>query len=387
MKHTILRVLALMLAVVMCFGLTACGGDSADGGTTTKKKTTTTTEATTTTVDGGAADNTTTTTEATTTTTTVHTKNVVGGIGYVTTTTEAPVTTSAPKNPIRILSIGHSFSKDAMEAYLWNLLNAAGYDHIVLAYLFYPGCPLNGQWDRISGKLDPQTGQPYEYQQYRKTDPTTGSWSTMSKPEQYKNLAAYAIKDEKWDIITLQPSPDYGAGPEVCGSNNDDYKNLGNIINWINNNKTNSKAKLMYHMTWAFAEDCKLWSFMYSDYNQMQMYKDFVAATQKHVMSTGKFAGIIPAGTSIQNARSSKLGDVFNMPGGYEADGKTAKDGYHLNDLGDYVAALTWCTVISGKSAKTAWCPDKYKDDFAILAEAVDNAVQTPYAVTESSYK
>jgi hypothetical protein len=270
MKQTILRALALMLAVVLCFGLTACGGDSSDGGTTTtKKKTTTTTSATTTTVDNDTAD-TTTTAKPTTTTTTVHTKNVVGGIGYTTTTTEAPVTTTAPKNPIRVLSIGHSFSKDAMEAYLWDLFHEAGYDHVVVAYLFYPSCSLIEQWDRITGKVNPETGTPYEYQQYRKTDPYTGAWQTMSKPDNYKNLANYAIKDEKWDIITLQPDPDYGTGPEFWPNQPNDYKHVGDIVNWINANKTNSKAKIMYHMTWSFSTDCRLWCFQPFGYDQVK---------------------------------------------------------------------------------------------------------------------
>ena len=43
--------------------------------------------------------------------------------------------------------------------------------------------------------------------------------------------------------------------------------------------------------------------------------------------------------------------------------------------------------MLTGKSAKTAWCPDKYKDDFDIFAEAVDAAVKTPYSITQSSYK
>ena len=136
-------------------------------------------------------------------------------------------------------------------------------------------------------------------------------------------------------------------------------------------------------MTWAFAEDCRLWSFMYSNYDQVQMFKDFVNATRKYVIATGKFGGLIPAGTSIQNARSSRLGDVFNMPGEYDPK----KDGYHLNDRGDYVAALTWYSVLTGKSAKTAWCPDKYKDEFDIFAEAVDAGIKNPYVITQSSYK
>ncbi len=306
-------------------------------------------------------------------------------VTFTTTTEWTTTTTAAPKNPLRVLSIGHSFSKDAMEAYLWDLLDSSGkYDYIVCAYLFYPGCPLDGQWDRISGNIDPETGYAYEYQQYRKTDPYYGSWSTQYKPDNYKNLAAYAIKDEDWDVITIQPSPDYGAGPEACEGKND-YTNVGNIVNWINKNKTNKKAQIYYHMTWSFAEDCRLWSFKYSNFDQMQMYKDFVAATKKYIFEAhpGKFAGIIPAGTSIQNARSSKLGDVFNMPGNYDSNA----DGYHLNDRGDLVAALTWYSVLTGKSAATAACPNGYEDDFAIFTEAVDAAIKSPYTVTQSTHK
>ena len=323
-------------------------------------------------------------TQGTTQATTTHGKKPV--VTFTTTTEWTTTTTAAPKNPLRVLSIGHSFSKDAMENYLWDLLDSSGkYDYIVCAYLFYPGCPLDGQWDRINGNIDPETGYPYEYQQYRKTDPYYGSWSTQYKPDNYKNLAAYAIKDEDWDIITIQPSPDYGAGPEVCKGKND-YGHVGDIVNWINKNKTNKKAQIYYHMTWSFAEDCRLWSFMYSNFDQMQMYNDFVNATKKYIFEAhpGKFAGIIPSGTSIQNARSSKLGDVFNMPGNYDANA----DGYHLNDRGDLVAALTWYCVLTGQSAKTATCPDTtYASEFDIFVEAVDAAIKTPYAVTESSHK
>lgn len=417
MKHTLTRLLALMLCLCLVIPFAGCGNNeepaadpapsTSDVSTTTAAPTESATESTaasteasttapTTQAPTTAAPTTeaptTTTTPAPTTTTTAETTTTTSGkniVTFTTTTAYTTTTTSAPKNPLRVLSIGHSFSKDAMEAYLWNLLKESGeYDYIVCAYLFYPGCPLDGQWDRINGNIDPSTGQPYEYQQYRKTDPYYGDWTTQYKPDGYKNLAAYAIKDEPWDIITIQPSPDYGAGPEVC-KGQDDYDHVGDIVNWINNNKTNRKAQIYYHMTWAFAEDCRLWSFTYSGFNQMQMYNDFVNATKKYIFDAhpGKFAGIIPAGTSIQNARSSKLGDVFNMPGGYEADGKTAKDGYHLNDRGDLVAALTWYSVITGKAAKTAWCPDGYEEEFAIFTEAVDAAIKKPYEVTQNSHK
>lgn len=364
-------------------GTTISTGNGMDKNTTTADKVNPTTKKPTT---GDKVNN---TTKPTTTTTTRKGKPVITVTGPTTTKTTAEATTTkfVPKNPLRVLSIGHSFSKDAMEAYLWDLLNESGeYDYIVVAYLFYPGCRLDRQWYNINGVDDKgsqkdKDGVYYEYQQYRKTDPYSGAWSNQYKGD-FKNLAHKAIQDEDWDIITLQPSPDYGAGPEKCGGE-DDYDHVNDLVSWINSKKTNPQAKVYYHMTWSFAEDCRLWSFMYSNYDQVQMYKDFVAATRKYVISTGKFGGLIPAGTSIQNARSSRLGDVFNMPGEYDPK----KDGYHLNDRGDYVAALTWYSVLTGKSAKTAWCPDKYKDDFDIFAEAVDAAVKSPYSITQSSYK
>ena len=390
MKRTLIRIVALLAAALLCLGLAACGGGQPDGSdTTTSSKKTTTTTAADTAENGDGADTTTAGEEITTTTpakedkptTTSHTKNVQGGIAHTTSATTAAPTTSAPKNPIRILAIGHSFAVDALRAHMWDLLHGAGYDYIVVAYLFTPSCSLNEQWDRMQGKAD--------HEQYCKTDPYTGQWS-YSGPEQGSpyNKVQYAIRDEKWDIITLQPDPDYGGGLKYWPNVTDDYANLGKIINWINQNKTNSKAKLYYHMTWSFATDCALWCFGNSSPfkgDQLLHYRSFVEATQTYVLDAhpGKFAGVIPAGTSIQNARTSKLGDTFNMPGNNDPKA----DGYHLNDKGDYVAALTWYAVITGKSATTASYHADYDADFAILAEAVDNAVAKWDDVTESSYK
>lgn len=348
MKHTLTRVLALMLAVLLCCGLTACGG---------------------------------TTSKPSAATTTTSTKSIQTGIGYVTTTSTMTTTTAAPKNPIRLLAIGHSFAVDALRAYMWELLHNAGYDYVVVAYLFTPSCSLAEQWERMQGKAD--------HEQYCKTDPYTGQWSYDGPPQTSPyNKVQYAIRDEKWDIITLQPDPDYGGGPKYWPSVPNDYADLGKILNWINENKTNPAAKLYYHMTWSFANDCALWCFGKSSPfkgDQLLHYRSFAEATKTYVMAPygSSFAGVIPAGTSIQNARSSKLGDTFNMPGNNDPKA----DGYHLNDQGDYVAALTWYATITGKSAKTAWCPNDYKDSFPILAEAVDNALKTPYDVTPSTYK
>ncbi len=421
MKHTVIRMIALLAAVVLCLGLMACSGGQPDSSDITNNTTTTTTAsseseaATDTTADTSAEDTTAATEDATTAektsqttkeskttasteakkststtastqkTTTSRTKNVQGGIAHTTTASTAAPTKPQPKNPIRILAIGHSFAVDALRAHMWELLKDQGYDYVVVAYLFTPSCSLNEQWDRMQGKAD--------HEQYCKTDPYTGQWDYYAPPNASPyNKVQFAIRDEQWDIITLQPDPDYGGGLEYWPNVTNDYANVGKIIDWINQNKTNPKAKLYYHMTWSFANDCKLWCFdERSPFkgDQMLHYRAFVDATKKYILNAhpNKFAGVIPAGTSIQNARSSKLGDVFNMPGGWEIENKKEKDGYHLNDMGDYVAALTWYAVITGKSAKTATYHAAYDAEFAILAEAVDNAVAKWDDVTQSSYK
>ena len=382
---TMLRVLALLMAALLCLGMTACGGNPDETSDPAAKAPTTTAladESVDAPTESEVSD---TTTEApTTTTTTRYTKNVQGGIGYEE-NKEPTTTTAAPKNPIRVLAIGHSFAVDALRAHLWELLKGAGYDYVVVGYLFTPSCSLNEQWDRMQGKAD--------HEQYCKTDGYTGQWNYHTPPSSSPyNKVQYAIRDEKWDVITIQPDPDYGGGLEIWPSVTNDYAHVGDIVKWINSNKTNTSAKLYYHMTWAFAEDCKLWCFDdRSPYkgDQLKHYQSFVDATKKYILDPygSKFAGIIPAGTAVQNARSSRLGDTFNEPGGWKIENKQEADGYHLNNKGDYLAALTWYAVITGKSAKTATYKGGFDAEFDILAEAVDNALAKWDGVTESSYK
>ena len=334
--------------------------------TTTKKPAGTTTVTTTTKKPAGT---TTTTTKASTT---KSTKKTVTAKTTTTTTTTVTTTTTTTKDPnlksIKVLSVGHSFSKDAMEAYLWDIFNSAGYDEIVLGYLYIGGCPLEKHWENVQGNKGA-----YEYAKN-----TSGRWV-----KKYNHKAKDALLDEDWDYVTFQPSPDYGGGPECCGGKND-YAHFNDLVNWVLDTATNPNVQIYYHLTWAFATDCRLWSFMYHDYDQMTQYNDFIAATKKYVLSNRDVKGVIPCNTSIQNARSSYLGDTFNMPGEFDAN----KDGYHLNDKGDYVASLTWYAFFSGEKASTVtFIPDEYKDAFPALAEAVDNAIKNPFKVTESSYK
>jgi len=268
-----------------------------------------------------------------------------------------------------VLSIGHSFSKDAMEAYLWDLFKSAGYDEVVLGYLYIGGCPLEKHWTNVQGNIGAY--------QYAKNE--SGRWNSK-----YNHRAKDALLDEDWDYVTFQPSPDYGGGPDLCEGIND-YDAFDDLVAWVGYSATNPDVQVHYHLTWAFATDCRLWCFTeYHNHDQMRHYMDLTAATKKYILPNEEVKGVIPCISSIQNARTSFLGDTFNMPGNYDING----DGYHLNDQGDYVASLTWFAYFSGQPASSmTFIPDQYKEAFPAMAEAVDNALKNPFQVTESSYK
>ena len=292
---------------------------------------------------------------------------------------------SNPKSSLKILSIGHSFSKDVMETYLWNMFKEGGYDEIVIGYLYMAGCSMPKHLYNIQNNL-----AQYEYGKN-----TNGTWK---KTNNTAPLAA--LQDEDWDYVNIQSSPDYIGGQAISsfklGVNNTgeqitlatpmtEYECIEPITAWIRENAINSSVKTDYNMIWSFSEDCELWSYTYHNYNQMTMYKNIVNITQEKVRYNDNINNVIPCATSIQNIRSSFMGDNFNMP----VVPGTQADGYHLNDHGDYVAALTWYCHYSGDSASVmaGYTADFSEREFQAIAQAVDNAIRTPYAVTESTFK
>ena len=417
------KVLAFLLAMTMLLCLCACGDDTGKkddntdkGGSTTAaategEGTTTATEgdATTTTTEGAPSESeapsatesegatSATETEATAGTSTNAQASSTGATkeptkAPTTSATKAPTTTTPTTQPtqpeqpddpvdtrptIKILSIGHSFSRDAMDTYMADLFKAAGYN-ATFGYLYYPGASLERQYHYVK---DNSTS----YEMYNKC--VDGTW--------YRNGSAnaeQALADEDWDIVTFQPSPDYGKGTMTytcqwgCNRQVNDYDHFDQLVKLVKDKLAafgNEDVQFYWHLTWSFATDCKLWSFTYSNYNQNTMYWDFIKATGTYVTINPNIKGTIPCNTAIQNIRSSWMGDTFNEPGNYDPNG----DGYHLNDKGDLVAAMTWVAYFTGKSATEFKIETKYSDaQYAAFAEAVDNAIKKPLTITKSTY-
>lgn len=357
------KILAIVLTLTLMVALAACGGGNQPAEDANQTTTTTTTTSV---GDTTAADITTTTETVADTTTEAPTTTEVP----TTTATEAPTTTkaptvtakvttttAAPKNPgnvpksIKILSVGNSFSVDAMKNHLYPMLEAAGCTDIRLGILYIGGCSIDKHYECI--RRDTAS---YEYYEN-----VNGAWVTT--PD-YKASTAFALTD--WDVVTLQQaSPDSGRPIS--------YENLGALIDLMR--PQIGDAKLYWHMTWAYQQDSDHSAFPNYNKDQMRMYRGIVDATKRRIVDNENFVGFFPCGTSIQNLRTSSLGDTLTA------------DGYHLKDTyGDYTAALTWFCYLTGADAESvAYRPIAIRDHFDEIAESVNNALKTPLAVTNCS--
>ena len=185
-----------------------------------------------------------------------------------------------------------------------------------------------------------------------------GQWEITND---YKASDAFALTD--WDIVTLQQvSGQSGRGIS--------YENLGALIDLIR--PQIGDAKFYWHMTWAYQQDAVHPDFGNYNKDQARMYKSIVRATTEQIVPNKNFVGIIPSGTSIQNLRTSSLGDNLTA------------DGYHLLDsYGDYTAALTWFCYFTGADAETmTYRPNSVASHFDKIAESVNNAMKTPMSIT-----
>lgn len=255
---------------------------------------------------------------------------------------------------LKILSIGNSFSVDAQQ-WLYGIAKDAGYDNIVLGNLYFGGCSLERHRRYFEDNAT-------SYTYYKNT---TGEWTE-------KNDASMidAIVDEDWDYITLQQASG------LSGLSESYEPHLSRIINYVKLNKTNPNAELVWHMTWAYSSDSTHQDYVNYDNDQMKMYESIVNATEENVLTNPDISFVIPAGTAIQNARNSSLGDTL------------CRDGFHLDlNYGRYLAGLTWFHKITGFPIDDiGYIPEGSFDEecLEVLKECAKNAVENPYSVTVS---
>lgn len=250
---------------------------------------------------------------------------------------------------IKVLAIGNSFSVDAVENYLAELVAANG-DTIIIGNMYIGGCSLERHYNNYKANLDSYS--------YRKI--VNGVRDTI---ENYSLVKAF--EDEEWDYVSFQQVS------QNSGQYDTYFPYLDSLVIYAKKH-IGKDVKIILHATWAYAKDAIHPGFANYEKDQTVMYNAIISTTQQVAKRIGA-EFIVPSGTAIQNARTSSLGDTF------------CRDGYHLElTYGRYTAACTWFEKLFGISAiGSKYYPETITPFQAKIAQyAAHYACRNPYGVT-----
>lgn len=253
---------------------------------------------------------------------------------------------------VRLLAIGNSFSEDAIEHYLYGLAKEAGHK-IIIGNLYIGGASLELHWKNAGGDISA-----YEYRKVGLDG---------NKERLPKTSIAKALTDEPWDYISFQQ-----ASP-LSGQYASFTTPLPLLFQYVKSRVSNPNTQYVFHQTWAYAQNSTHNGFANYNKDQKQMYTAIVK-TSKEARKLVDFDLLVPAGTAIQNARTSFIGD--NM----------CRDGYHLDlNIGRYTASCVWFEAIFKQSVLgNTYIPEKVSAKEAAAGQmAAHKAVKRPFKVTE----
>ena len=250
--------------------------------------------------------------------------------------------------PLKLLAIGNSFSEDAIEQNLFELAAAAGHQ-MVIGNMYIGGCSLEKHWGNAQGNKP-------DYN-YRKIEVD----GKMTRTANY--TLDKALRDEQWDYISLQQVS------QLSGMYSSFQPHLDSLIAYVRA-RVPATTKLIWHVTWAYAQNSTHGGFANYDRNQDKMYRAIVEGAQRLKKENAQFSLFVPVGTAIQNARTSFVGDHLN------------RDGFHLDlVLGRYTAACTWFECLFGtKVVGNRYAPKGLdKAQKAVAQWAAHLAVELPF--------
>lgn len=233
------------------------------------------------------------------------------------------------RTKIRLLSIGNSYSQDAL-AYVPFIIQNMGVDvDIQIGILMQSSATLAMHVDNYTNESAAYTFYLYN---------GGSSWQKLGK-----KTIKWAMDNYQWDIVSLQQ----GSGSAYRWSTCQPY--LNKLINLIDSYVTES-IKFMWYQTQtrpAQSNNGANWD----DETIVDHYVNTSEAS-KRIMEETSCEILVPVGTAIQNARSiasiKALGDYANNPLNTSGKGYlTCKDGVHLQEgLPCQIAAYTFVQVL-----------------------------------------
>lgn len=257
---------------------------------------------------------------------------------------------------LTVLMIGNSFADDTL-FYANRVASSYGVTlNIFDAYI--AGCTINQHYNNLNENKST----------YSMRSMKNGSWvynDNMSLTD--------IINSHTWDIITFQQ-----ASAEV--GRHDSYSNLSNLVNSVRS-LVGSTPKFYWHETWAYDKDYHDYYdyFAYFENDQDLMFSKIIECYEDKVAPLGLFEKMVPAGTAVQNLRTSYMKDTIT------------RDGKHMSSVhGRYLLALNMVSHLFNINLDLSPClykPNEVSNSFINLAnEAIRNAYKAPLEVTNSVY-
>lgn len=254
---------------------------------------------------------------------------------------------------LKVLMIGNSFSEDTVP-HMSGMAKSVGFTDFEIATLMIGGCPLSLHYSNSkSGAKN------YDFYRF---DKDRDEWVIVGG-----KALIDGFNYSKWDYVTIQQASHFSGKPDTYN------QDLDGMISFIKEH--NKNAKIVWNMTWAYGGGYPGLE-LYGN-SQMEMYNSIVSTVQSKIENREEFFAVSPAGTAIQNARTSFLGDTLN------------RDGLHLSyGLGRYISGLTMFCVLTGYSpSEVLYRPDGIDEKhIAVAKESVENALKQKYSITNSKY-
>ena len=251
---------------------------------------------------------------------------------------------------LKVLAIGNSYSVDAM-TWVYDIAKAHGVEEVVLGNLYVGSCSLQMH------HLNAETDSP-EYIYYKNN---MGRWAS-----QPGFTLLQGLQDEEWDVIVLQQA----SAPSGLAESYEPY--LSELVQYVQENKTNPKAKLGWHMTWAYPDGSTREGFEQYGSSNETMYAGILSCVREQVLGHKDFSIVIPTGTALQNARAV-FGNQFSVDAWH-----------HLNDFGKLIAGYMWfCSLTGTEPESLAYMPASLhffeETERAQILSSVTQALNDPF--------
>ena len=254
---------------------------------------------------------------------------------------------------LKILFVGNSFSVDTAE-HLASVAVSYGVKSLHFGVLYIGGCSTRKHYHHITNDV-------HEYEYFENFG---SAWS------QTLNVSSVdAIKSDDWDYIAIQ----HGTADGSKYTEIEYYDKFPLLVAEIKK-LAPEKAKIVFNMSWVGEPSNPHPEIVSFNGDTQRMYEIITQITEDFIAKTEDLDFVIPTGTAIQNARTSRI-ETLN------------RDGYHLSlGLGRFIASLAFFKGVTGADiSNPAWMPESMNEyELAVAIESINNAFDCYYSVTNS---